>query len=395
MTLRDQVWQTIDGMADSLWDMSLKIHAHPELGFEEHQAAAWLADALEQDGFQVERGVANLPTAFVGTHPAQAAGPAVAIVAEYDALPEIGHACGHNLIAMIAVGAALALAKCKKDLPGTLVLLGGPAEEGGGGKEYLVKAGYLKGIDAAMMVHPSSYTVVERGALARSEIEISFKGKPAHASSHPDKGINALDAVIQTFNGINALRQHIRDGARIHGIITDGGLKPNIVPETAAALFYVRDLDNAYCDELVEKLRHCAEGAALATGATLTFEKVGVDYKTMNTNKVIAGAFTRHIEELGYPIETPEPGLGSTDMGNISWEVPAIHAYIRILEQGRGVVPGHSREFAAASCAPAAREAMIAAAKAVAATCLDLLTDTALAQAAKDEFEASVRGAKS
>jgi amidohydrolase len=278
--------------------------------------------------------VANLPTAFVARHPAAGEGPVIAIVAEYDALPEIGHACGHNLIAMIAIGAALALARYKAQLPGRLIVLGGPAEEGGGGKQFLVDAGYLKGVDAAMMVHPSSYTVVERGALARAEIDISFEGKPAHASSHPDKGINALDAVIQTFNGINALRQHIRDGARIHGIITNGGLKPNIVPEKAAALFYVRDEDNAYCTELVEKLHRCAQGAALATGATLTFQKIGVDYMTMNTNTAIAQAFARHIESLGYPIEKPEPGLGSTDMGNISWVVPAIHAYIRILEAG-------------------------------------------------------------
>ena len=381
--MKEQVWQRIDSLSQDLWDLALRIHAHPELGFEEHQAAAWLTEALENGGFRVERGVGGLPTAFRAVHPAEKPGPRIAILAEYDALPELGHACGHNLIAAIAVGAALGLAPFKKGLPGTLLVIGTPAEEGGGGKIKLIQAGIFRNVDAALMVHPSDQTVVDRGSLAITEVKIEFHGKAAHASSEPEKGINALDAVIQTFVALNALRQHIKDGSRIHGIITHGGVKPNIVPEYAAALFYVRSADNAYRDELVEKLRKCAEGAALATGARLTFTKVGHEYKAIRPNKTMAQIFAKYLTELGYPPEEPKGWMGSTDMGDVSWEVPAIHPYIRI---GPGEIPGHSREFAEAAKSEGAKKAMIAAAKAVAATCLALWTDPELFRKVQEEF---------
>jgi len=344
--LKRSVWERIDELAEELWGLALKIHGNPELGFKEHKAAGWLTEALRNGDFEVELPYGGLETAFRAEHPAKNEGPAIAILAEYDALPELGHACGHNLIATIAVGAALGLAPFKGELPGRLLVLGTPAEEGGAGKILLIQAGAFRDVDLAMMVHPSDQTLVDRGSLAITEVEIEFQGKATHASSEPEKGINALDAVIQTFNALNALRQHIKDGARIHGIITDGGRKPNIVPEHAAALFYVRAADNAYRDELVEKLRKCAQGAALATGAKLTFKKVGHGYKAMRPNHRLAQAFRRHIESLGYPVEEPKGGLGSTDMGDVSWEVPAIHPYIRITE---GEVPGHSREFSQAA----------------------------------------------
>jgi amidohydrolase len=381
--MKEQVWQRIDSLSQDLWDLALRIHAHPELGFEEHQAAAWLTEALENGGFRVERGLGGLPTAFRAVHPAEKPGPRIAILAEYDALPELGHACGHNLIAAIAVGAALGLAPFKKGLPGTLLVIGTPAEEGGGGKIKLIQAGIFRNVDAALMVHPSDQTVVDRGSLAITEVKIEFHGKAAHASSEPEKGINALDAVIQTFVALNALRQHIKDGSRIHGIITHGGVKPNIVPEYAAALFYVRSADNAYRDELVEKLRKCAEGAALATGAKLTFTKVGHEYKAIRPNKTMAQIFAKYLTELGYPPEEPKGWMGSTDMGDVSWEVPAIHPYIRI---GPGEIPGHSREFAEAAKSEGAKKAMIAAAKAVAATCLALWTDPELFRKVQEEF---------
>lgn len=384
--MRDHVWTRIDELAPELWDLALRIHAHPELGYEEHQAAAWLAEALERGGFRVERGAGGVPTAFRAIHPAQKAGPRIALLAEYDALPELGHACGHNLIAAIALGAALGLAPAKKDLAGTLVVLGTPAEEGGGGKLKLIEAGLFRDLDAAMMVHPADQTLVDRGSLAITEVEIAFHGRAAHASSEPDKGINALDAAIQTFVGLNALRQHIRDGSRIHGIITHGGVKPNIVPEYAAARFYVRAPANAYRDELVEKLRRCAEGAALATGARLEFRLVGHAYKAIRPNRTLARRFAHHIEALGYPVEEPKGGLGSTDMGDVSWEVPAIHPYVRIAE---GDVAAHSRAFCAAARAEPARAAMLAAAKALAAVCLDLWADPALVQEMKAEFSRS------
>lgn len=381
--MKAEVWKRIDELSQELWDLALRIHANPELGFEEHKASSWLTEALERGGFRVERGVGGLPTAFRAVHPAEKPGPRIAVLAEYDALPELGHACGHNLIAAIAVGAALGLAPYKENLPGALLVIGTPAEEGGGGKIKLIQAGLFRDVDAAMMVHPADQTVVDRGSLAITEVKIEFHGKAAHASSEPEKGINALDAVIQTFVALNALRQHIKDGSRIHGIITHGGVKPNIVPEYAAALFYVRAPENSYRDELVEKLRKCAEGAALATGATLTFTKVGHEYKAIRPNKTMAQVFAKYLVELGYPLEEPTGWMGSTDMGDVSWEVPAIHPYIRI---GPGDIPGHSREFAEAAKSEGARRAMLAAAKAVAATCLELWTDPDLFRRVKEEF---------
>jgi len=381
--MKAAIWQRIDELSQELWDLALKIHANHELGFEEFKAAAWLTEALERGGFEVERGVGGLPTAFKAVHPAVNPGPRIAILAEYDALPELGHACGHNLIATIAVGAALGLAPFKKELPGTLLVIGTPAEEGGGGKIKLIQAGVFRDVDAAMMVHPADQTVVDRGSLAITEVKIEFHGKAAHASSEPEKGINALDAVIQTFVALNALRQHIKDGSRIHGIITHGGVKPNIVPEYAAAVFYVRAPENTYRDELVEKLKKCAEGAALATGAKLTFTKVGHEYKAIRPNKTMAQVFAKYLVELGYPPEEPKGWMGSTDMGDVSWEVPAIHPYIRI---GPGEIPGHSREFAEAAKSEGARRAMLAAAKVVAATCLELWTDSELFRRVQEEF---------
>lgn len=382
--LKERVWGRIDELTDELWDLAMRIHENPELAFQEHQAAKWLSEALKSEGFPVQLPYGGLETAFRAEHPAGKPGPTIAILAEYDALPELGHACGHNLIAAIAVGAALGLAPFKSELPGRLVVLGTPAEEGGAGKILLIRAGAFRDVDLALMVHPSDQTLVERGSLAVTEVVIEFKGKAAHASSEPERGINALDAVIQTFVSLNALRQHIRDGARIHGIITHGGVKPNIVPEYAAANFYVRASENEYRDELVEKLRRCAQGAALATGAELTFRKVGHEYKAMRPNRSLAQAFRRNIEALGYPVEAPKGGLGSTDMGDVSWEVPAIHPYIKITE---GDMPGHSREFAQAARSERAKAAMIAAAKAVAGTCIDVWTDPQLYRAIREEFQ--------
>jgi len=381
--MKAEIWREIDKLSEDLWDLALRIHAHPELGFEEYQASAWLSEALEKGGFRVERGVGGLPTAFRAVHPAEKPGPRIAILAEYDALPELGHACGHNLIAAIAVGAALGLAPFKEKLPGALLVIGTPAEEGGGGKIKLIQAGLFRDVDAAMMVHPADQTLVDRGSLAITEVKIEFHGKAAHASSEPEKGVNALDAVIQTFVALNALRQHIKEGSRIHGIITHGGVKPNIVPEYAAALFYVRAPENTYRDELVEKLRKCAEGAALATGARLVFTKVGHEYKAIRPNKTMARVFGRYLAELGYPPEEPKGGMGSTDMGDVSWEVPAIHPYIRICA---GEIPGHSREFAEAAKSETAKAAMIAAAKAMAATCLELWTNPELFREVQEEF---------
>jgi amidohydrolase len=382
--LKDKVCEVIDGLRGEIVEISRKIFDHPELKFQEHQASRWLAEALREGGFELQLGVADMETAIKAIHPTVAPGPTVAILAEYDALPGLGHACGHNLIAGAALGACLGLGQLKDELPGRLIFYGTPAEEGGGGKVKMVEAGLFNDVDAAMMFHPSNKTAVDEGSLAITELELEFQGKAAHASSAPEEGINALDALIQTFNGINALRQHIKDGARIHGIITDGGAQPNIVPERAVALFYVRAPENDYRDQLIEKLCRCAEGAALAAGATFSWRKVGHPYKAMRPNRRLGQAFKENLQSLGEPVGKPTGKLGSTDMGDVSQAVPAIHPYIAICAED---VAAHSREFARASGSPRGYEVMIKAAKAMAMTAIDLFSDEGLFQEIEEEFQ--------
>jgi amidohydrolase len=383
---RTQVSEAVDRMEERLRDVGKDIFDHPEVKFEEVRASKRLADELEEAGFEVELGVAGMETAIRAVHPAASDGPTVAILGEYDALPEIGHACGHNLIAAGGLGAALAVGSIKAELPGRLLFLGTPAEEGGGGKVLMVNAGLFEGVDAAIMFHPSTNTTIGRGSLAITEVKIEFHGKPSHASGSPEKGINALDAVIQTFNGINAMRQHIKDGARIHGIISNGGAKPNIVPEYASAEFYVRAQENEYRDELLEKLRRCAEGAALATGARLEFSRVGHEYKAMKPNKLLGERFLKHLEANGIPYNPPkEKSMGSTDMGDVSQAVPGIHPYVQICEDD---VAGHSREFAEASGSERGYVGMLAAAKSMAMTAVDVLTEDGFFERIWEEFNA-------
>ena len=384
---KEKVCTFIDENKDYLFRISKEIHENPELGFEEFKASKLLADELKKADFKVELGVADLETAIHAVHPIESEGPVVAILAEYDALPEIGHACGHNLIATAAFGASIAIGSLKAEIPGKLIFMGTPAEEGGGGKIYMIDAGLFKKVDAAMMFHPSSvYNMVGRGGLAVTEVKMEFFGKSAHASSQPEKGINALDAVIQTFNSISALRQHIPSDARIHGIITHGGVKPNIVPDYASASFYVRALDDKYCQELVKRVENCAKGAALSTGAELKFDRVGHSYRSRNVNRTLGEAFLENLKKLDIPIRPipPGSGLGSSDIGNVSHEVPTIHPYIGISETE---INGHSKDFAAASISEYGQERMLVAAKALAMTAIDVFTKPELLEKAKGEFD--------
>jgi amidohydrolase len=385
--LKEKACDIIDENREYLFRISKEIHENPELGFEEYKASKLLADELQKTGFKTDLGVAGLETAIHAVHPKENDGPTVAFLAEYDALPEIGHGCGHNLIAAAALGASLAIGKLKEDIPGKLVFMGTPAEEGGGGKIYMIDAGLFKGIDAAMMFHPSSiYNMAGRGGLAITEVKMEFFGKSAHASSQPEKGINALDAVIQTFNSINALRQHITSDARIHGIISHGGLKPNIVPDYASAEFYVRALDDDYCQELIDKVENCAKGAALSTGAELKFDRMGHSYRSRNVNQTLGEAFLENLKKLNIPIRPipPGSGLGSSDIGNVSHEVPTIHPYIGISETE---INGHSKDFTAAAISEFGQERMLIAAKTLAMTAIDVFTKPELLVKAKREFE--------
>jgi len=387
---KDKAREYINTNSDYLIEISDEIHRNPEIAFKEVKASRLLADELKKAGFEIELGAAGMDTAIVATHPEHSKGPTIAILAEYDALPEIGHACGHNLIATSALGACLALGSMKKDIPGKLVFMGTPAEEDIGGKIAMIEAGLFKNIDAAMMFHPApGYTMTGRQGLALTEVNIEFHGKASHASGSPEKGINALDAVIQTFNGINALRQHIKSTARIHGVITHGGTKPNIVPEYAAASFYVRAITDDYCKELVKKLENCAMGAASATGATLKYSIIEPSYQSRVMNKPMGDAFAKNLEAIGEPIIPlpPGSGAGSSDIGNVSHVIPAIHPYISICDDS---IAGHSIEFAEASASKRGHEVMLNAAKALAMTAIDLFTDSKMMNQVREEFQRRV-----
>jgi amidohydrolase len=368
--LKLKVKDSAESQKQQLIQLSLNIHDNPELGFKEEKASAWLINYLEGSGFHVERGIAGLATAFCATY--GQGSPRIALLAEYDALPKIGHGCGHNIIGVSAVGAAVASKSTIDQLGGSIVVMGTPGEEGLGGKIDMVKAGAFKEIDVAMLVHPNTRNMPTEEALACSTLEVEFFGRPAHAAGHPHKGINALDAMILAFTSINSLRQHIRGDARIHGIITDGGEAPNIVPAHSAAVFLVRALDYDYLAALKDKVLNCFNGASIASGARLEYRWRDRTYAPMNNNMILAGLFKQNLESLGRQVEAFDPhfGLGSTDMGNVSQVVPSIHATIAIAPPEALI---HTPEFAAAAASQAGHTGLLDAAKAMAMTVADIL----------------------
>ena len=385
--LKDAIGRAVDGLADELESLSHRIHANPELGYQEVKAAGWLSDFLAAKGFKVEKGLAGVETAYRATIET-GEGPTIAILCEYDALPGLGHACGHNVIATSGAGAGAALAAVRGQLPkGRIQVIGTPAEEGGGGKMKLIEGGVFTDVDCAMMIHGLDRTILHADLLGIVRVNFDFTGKAAHASADPWQGVNALDAVIQTFNAISALRQQVRPDVRIHGIITNGGQAPNIIPEAASATFYVRAATLDYMWEVYKKVVACAEGAARATGAQLQTVQVPTVYEPLKRNETLLGAFKVNLERLGDTPEPPDPSrLGSSDIGNVSQVIPAIQPYIKIAEAG---TPIHSRAFAEAAVKPLARQGLVTAAKTMAMTTADLLADPALVRRAKDEFAAS------
>jgi amidohydrolase len=387
-TVKDLVAGAVDRVGDELESLSQRIHDHPELGFQEVKAAGWLSDFLERQGFKVERGVAGVETAFRGTLET-GDGPTIAILCEYDALPAIGHACGHNVIATAGVGAGAALAALRDKLPqGRVQIIGTPAEEGGGGKVKLIRGGVFKTVDAAMMIHGFDRWIMHQDLLGIVRCRFEFTGKAAHASADPWEGVNALDAVIQTFNNVSMLRQQVRPEARIHGIVNDGGAAPNIIPEFSSATFYVRAADIDYMWALQKRVIACAEGAARATGCTLNVvEQRDNAYEPMKRNATLLELFRANARTFGV-VESPESRdrMGSSDVGNVSQVIPAIQPMVQIAPEG---TPIHSRAFAEAAIKPLARDGMLKAAKIMAMTACDLLANPALVKEARREFEAS------
>jgi amidohydrolase len=376
MDPRDAARERLTASSPQLIELSHRIHAHPEVGFEEERAAAWLCDDLDARGFAVTRGVGDLPTAFVAR---AGAGPLhVAFCAEYDALPGIGHACGHNMIAAMAVGAAAAAARVADDVGLTVSVIGTPAEEGGGGKILLLERGVFAGVHAAMLVHPAPMDVVEQPFLACAQFEVRYTGKEAHASAFPERGVNAADALTVAQTAIGCLRQHIRPTDRVHGIVTHGGDAPNVVPARTTAHYIVRARTLAELDDIRGKVVRCFEAGALATGSTLAITEDHPPYAEVKPDPVIAAAYRRNATTLGRQL--PDLGAllermaGSTDMGNVSLALPSIHPMIGI-ESLPAV--NHQPEFTAHCATPVADRAVLDGALAMAWTAIDLARDPA------------------
>jgi amidohydrolase len=385
--LKDSIARAVDRLADQLEALSHRIHAHPELAYQEVKACGWLSEFLTQQGYKVEPGVGGVDTAFRATIET-GDGPTIAILCEYDALPGIGHACGHNVIATAGAGAGAALAAVKAELPGGRIqVIGTPAEEGGGGKVKLIKAGVFKDVDCAMMIHGFDRTILHQDLLGIARGTFEFTGKASHASADPWEGVNALDACIQMYNAVSMMRQQIRPDCRIHGIITSGGAAANIIPEYAASVFYVRAprIDTMW--DLFKRVTAAAEGAARATGCTLKVTPHESVYEPMKSSRVMLDLFAANMKTAGLTEGAPIPDrLGSSDIGNVSQVIPAIQPMVAIAPTGMAI---HTREFADAAVKPLARAGMVAAAKTMALTTLDLLAEPARVKAAKDEFARS------
>ena len=381
--LKAQVSREVDSHRHQLNELSLRIHSNPELGFQETKAVGWLTQYLKENGLAIERGICQLPTAFRASY--GKGNPAIAILAEYDALPKLGHACGHNLIAASAVGAGIAARPAIDQFGGSLIIIGTPAEELNGGKAIMAERGGFDNLDIAMMVHPGVRDTATTHALACQALEVEFFGKAAHSASRPEAGINALEAMVQSFTAINSLRQHIGDKARIHGIITDGGEAANIVPAHSAGAFLVRAEDNTHLDELKQKVLNCFTGAATASGARLEYRWGNVIYAPLRSNLTLARLFRQNMQSLGRRVKLTDPGsaFGSTDMGNVSQLVPSIHPMVAIAPPEVAV---HSPQFALAAASEAGSRGLFDAAKALAMTVVDLVTSPEIVTKIKQEF---------
>ena len=356
---------------ERLSQISDYIYNNPELGNEEYKAVEALTTFLKEHDFKVEAPIAGMDTAFKATFDSGKPGMTIGYLCEYDALPKIGHGCGHNMIGVMSAGAGVALSKVLDEIGGKVIVYGTPAEETNGGKVILAEAGVFDELDAAMIVHPDGETRASGSSSALYPIRFIYKGKTAHAASCPEKGINALNSVIQLFNGIDALRQHVTSDVRMHGIITKGGVAANIVPDEAIADFYFRASTKERVTEVVEKVKKIAEGAALMTGATLEMERYELPYDDLNTNEILSEMFINNLRELGITdIKEAKATGGSSDIGNVSHVAPTIHPYIGITDCP---MVGHSIEMANATTTSKAHDRLLIAALAMAYTGHDVI----------------------
>lgn len=386
--VKDLLTDELNHIEQQLYEISDHLYENPELGDEEFQSMKLLADFLTAHDFEVETGIVNRPTAFKAEFKSGKPGPTIAYLAEYDALPGVGHGCGHNLIGTMSVGAGITLSKVLKETGGNVIVLGTPAEETNGAKVTMSQEGVFENIDVAMILHGADQSYESGTASAMEALQFVYTGESTHAADSPEEGINALDSVIQLFNGINALREHLPSDIRVHGIISEGGLAPNVVPDRAVAKFYVRAKEGSSLKIVVEKIKNIAQGAALMAGTTVDISNFELSFDNMVTNNALSDTFTKRLKEISaQPVLPGKHSFGSVDMGDVSKLVPAIHPFIGLNEPG---LTFHTKEFANKTITKDGHQAIADGALSLARTGYDVLTDQALFERIKSEFEHSV-----
>ncbi|HSL59531.1 MAG TPA: M20 family metallopeptidase [Acidimicrobiales bacterium] len=384
---RDRLEHEVERRADLLLDVSHRIHEHPELNFEEHHAHDLLTATLEAAGLDVTRSAHGLDTAFVAR--AGTEGPTVAVICEYDALPGIGHACGHNVIAAAGLGAGLAAAALADELGGQIVVMGTPAEEGGGGKVLMARDGAFDGVDVALMVHPADHDLAWMTTIAIQRLAVEYHGEEAHAAAYPELGRNALDAAVLGYVNVAALRQHIRPDERVHGIFTAAGDKPNIVPAHTAAEWYVRSPSLSTLEPLKARVLECLRAGSAASGCSMPHHWIDPPYADLVENPVLSARYAEHAARRGRTVRDGATGggvVGSTDMGNVSHLVPAIHPTIAVAPPGVSI---HTPAFTAHAASAAGDAAVIDGAVAMALTVADLWADPGTLDGVRRAFAAA------
>lgn len=385
MERKERLSEIFEKYRQEFVELNEYIYQNPELGLQEFKACEAHSKMLRKHGFEVETGFANLETAFLGRYSKAKEGTKIAILVEYDALPGIGHGCGHNIFGVTSIATGILIKECMENLVGEIVVIGTPAEESNGAKVAMVEQGIFNEIDIAMAAHPTGEAHYRSGSSQAMEaLQFTFYGKTAHAAASPQEGINALDGVLLLFNGINALRQQTLETSRIHGIITEGGKAANIIPELAIANFYVRAQNLENLQELVEKVKNCARGAALASGTRLEISNYETSFSDLVTNQKLSQMYEKNLRLLGVSdIRDKEKG-GSTDMGNVSHCCPTIHPYFPLSKKH---LTGHSLELAKATITEEAYQGMKEASLAMAMTALELLEDSKLVEEIQKEFQ--------
>lgn len=385
----EKIQDIVKTLRPELQELSEYIYDHPEMGHEEYLSSKAHVELLKKHGFEVEYPYLEVETAFRAVYKGEKEGPSIAYLSEYDALPGIGHGCGHNLLGSTDTGAGIALSKLVDEIGGTVVILGTPAEETNGDKVTMAAADTFDDIDVAFCTHPSDGYYASGTSMAMEAIEFRFYGKTSHAAAAPFEGINALDACLNTFNNISSLRQQIRPSARVHGVIKDGGEAANIIPDYTRAEFYVRAMDMPYLNELREKVIQCAEAGAMAAGCTMEWGHYEASYQNLITNETLSKQYNENMKQLGIEMQVEErDSMGSMDMGNVSQVVPAINPYFEITN-GKAV-SAHTVEFRECTLTESAYEGMEKTITAFTQTAIDLITNSELLKAVKEEFSESV-----